>query len=789
MIFAEYDEKSAIEKGEKIRDIISQPLTVSQSINQRSLVLLTFQFNPQLISLLNAWHIIISEMQNISNKLKLLSNYCFSLSCITYNSIGYNPMVTVSQNDENPDVELENFFTNLYFEKCNLMNTTFIYNWIRPEMEKHQIQSSNNSYNVLRAHYPSVEPRNNYGYPMMNFVIFVNDKRTYDINGIYYGLEKLGLPPYITVMKNQMNGFNRESTVITKSVNDINIMTYILKDYLNKTVTTLTNANPISLYNVSDDITRMLTLLSCQFDELKQTCCECKKDYPISHYKDKRNGKPCKMCITCRDKSLNWRPKCKCAKDKKTPYFGMPGDKKAQYCRTCAPPGAVDILHRKCKGCPTDEKKSPSYNYEGQRPEYCNKCKLEGMINVKHSRCEKCTKGAVYGFLYEMKKRFCTEHAPQETINLRYMMCEVCEEVTASLGYPDEYPRWCQGCSPVGVVSLTHKLCEICNKTRPTYGLLCDMKVRWCEPCSPPNAINIADRNKLCIVCKEMIACFNYEGYNRGKYCSDCKPADAVNVMRKKCHCGIIANYNLAGHSPILCFQHRTEGMIVSPTRRCKIKSCTGLAIYGKDKREHCSQHKIEGDINFVERPCVNCGLEEVVDDKGFCGNCNPNDNRLEKKRENRVRDLFISQGIVFAYNRIYTGSNCSNYRPDFVFDPDTNKDMTKDHVVIVEVDEDQHKRHEQICERTRMFNVTQTFGGIPILWIRYNPDEFKHRDGNKSNLTQIEKEAHLLEWIRYALRRPPKKLLEVIYLNYDGCSDRMDESNVSSLDLQDFRT
>ena len=70
------------------------------------------------------------------------------------------------------------------------------------------------------------------------------------------------------------------------------------------------------------------------------------------------------------------------------------------------------------------------------------------------------------------------------------------------------------------------------------------------------------------------------------------------------------------------------------------------------------------------------------------------------------------------------------------------------------------------------MVNISQTYGGKPVFWIRYNPDSFKLPDGTPSTITDSQREAHLLEWVTFAHQYIPKEYVEVIYLFYDGCSN-----------------
>jgi hypothetical protein len=85
---------------------------------------------------------------------------------------------------------------------------------------------------------------------------------------------------------------------------------------------------------------------------------------------------------------------------------------------------------------------------------------------------------------------------------------------------------------------------------------------------------------------------------------------------------------------------------------------------------------------------------------------------------------------LKYKHNKVPNGTKCGRERPDFVF-------KFVDRIVILEVDENQHKSYPEECERIRMFNITQSFGGKPVFWIRYNPDSFKSKNEKqkKSNI------------------------------------------------------
>ncbi len=80
------------------------------------------------------------------------------------------------------------------------------------------------------------------------------------------------------------------------------------------------------------------------------------------------------------------------------------------------------------------------------------------------------------------------------------------------------------------------------------------------------------------------------------------------------------------------------------------------------------------------------------------------------------------------------------------------------------------------------MINLTQSFGGIPVFWIRYNPDSFHHSNGSPASISQKRRQQHLCEWVRFVATRKAQELGAVIYLFYDGCDTSSDEKDIQTL-------
>ncbi len=70
----------------------------------------------------------------------------------------------------------------------------------------------------------------------------------------------------------------------------------------------------------------------------------------------------------------------------------------------------------------------------------------------------------------------------------------------------------------------------------------------------------------------------------------------------------------------------------------------------------------------------------------------------------------------------------CGRYRPDFAYEGHA-------HVVILEFDEYQHSDRLQACELKRMGDVSMGYGGRPVHWVRFNPDDYHviGSDGRKT--------------------------------------------------------
>lgn len=271
-------------------------------------------------------------------------------------------------------------------------------------------------------------------------------------------------------------------------------------------------------------------------------------------------------------------------------------------------------------------------------------------------------------------------------------------------------------------------------------------------------------QNNRC--CKR--AYFNFEGETKAIYCSEHKEPNMVDIKHKRCKhsgCNTRAWCGIPGKQPSSCAVHKTEGMLKHPRSGCKINKCKKLALYGYTKQLHCEEHKLEDEYNLVEQRCIDCELLDILDENNYCSDCGDfKFKRIYLAKQKEIKAfLDVNKKKYELYDKAVDRS-CGLERPDFLFDAPTHK-------IILEVDENQHSNYE--CEKTRMINISQTIG-MPVIFLRYNPDKFKGTKISKSKRQKI-----LLEWLDHCTTLSPNKpedFLRVIKLFYNGYK----EGNVS---------
>ena len=497
--------------------------------------------------------------------------------------------------------------------------------------------------------------------------------------------------------------------------------------------------------------------------------------------------KRCNCCIQQR------KPKKLCIhiNCKTRPSYALEGER-PEYCKLHSFVGYINVNHKKCKesGC----KSQPSYGLEGERAEYCKKHSLVGYIDVTHKTCKEpgCKTQPNYG-KEGQRPEYCKKHSPTDYIDVTHKTCKEPGCKTRPIYGKEGQAEYCKKHSLVDYIDVNHKKCkEPGCKTQPCYGL--EGQAEYCKLHSLLGYVDVVNKT-----CKEP-GCKTRPNYGKegesAEYCKLHSPTGYIDVTHTTCQeCTARATYAFPSiknviqtqlNKPTHCSKHKQDGMIIIKT--CCYNTCRNSALYGIDKPIHCEDHKDNDDIDLVERECKGCTSIGTVDVNGMCwAYCVPTTiyNKQHKKfqtlKQNRIEALLkkeISMDLLCVDKVI--DSSCSLRRPDFVYDVGS-------HIVIIEVDEKagaklSYHKEESEKEHIRMFEISNSFEGRPLIFIRYNPDSF-YINNNLKKPPMEKRELLLIKWINKALIYEdfPKNesyfpTVLTVYLYYNNYDERVCE-------------
>ncbi len=398
-----------------------------------------------------------------------------------------------------------------------------------------------------------------------------------------------------------------------------------------------------------------------------------------------------------------------------------------KYCKLHKSDEMIDITH---KFCEFDNCFSRAlFGFEYDKVQYCNKHKQENMLNIYGRRCSfiGCIKYPSFG-TFGSKEYYCYDHKTNDMeINFNKKCIHPLCKKFPIFNYKNMLPQYCLTHKLDNMIDVVHKLCEVEN---------CNFR-----------------------------ATFDFKNMS-GKYSKIHKLDGMISIVNRLCDiCSIRAKYGKPGKKVTKCYTHREPGMITQPTKKCL--ECKNIAIYGKNnKLYHCETHKTEDEQNYVDSKCISCGLQMILDNENKCEYCTPlSFNKYYTHKQNElVKYLSLNGFIGTTVDKTINNGECGKERPDIVFD-------LNDKIIIVECDEHQHKQYSIECEQTRMKNIGQMFGGTPVYFIRWNPDNYRTLDNKimKPNKKRLNTLLDLLINIKMNRIKLPIALVSVFYMYYDN--------------------
>jgi plastocyanin len=385
------------------------------------------------------------------------------------------------------------------------------------------------------------------------------------------------------------------------------------------------------------------------------------------------------------------------------------------------------------------------------------------MVDVISKTCihEGCKKQPTFNVEGETKALFCSIHKKEGMVNVRSKTC-------------------------------IHEGC----KKQPTFNVEGETKALFCSIHKKEDMVDVISKTCIHEGCKKQPT-FNVEGETKALFCSIHKKEGMVNVKHKTCiheGCKKQPTFNVEGETKALfCSIHKKEDMVNVISKTCIHEGCKKQPTFnveGETKALFCSIHKKEGMEDVIHKTCKSEWCSTIVKERydGYCLYCymhlfpDKPVSRNYKTKEYAVVEYIKTKfpTLNWIADKIINGG-CSKRRPDLLLDLFYQ-------IVIVEIDENQHIDYDCSCENRRIMDLSQDLGHRPIIFIRFNPDDYE-KNGivitscwgqNKKGICVVKKskkdewtqrlnvlEYHINYWIKP--ENKTNKIIEIIQLFYDA--------------------
>jgi hypothetical protein len=405
------------------------------------------------------------------------------------------------------------------------------------------------------------------------------------------------------------------------------------------------------------------------------------------------------------------------------------------------------------------------YNYQNEQiPIYCRKHKSENMIVMYQRRCQfkGCTKRSTFALPGE-KSKFCAEHKENGMINDTYRIRRIHNSCRAN------------GCEKI-----------------PVFNFATEKRGKYCKEHKLENMVNVKDKHCQHENCTTRPS-FGFPNTRTSLFCFAHKKEGMIQLHCDYCQhegCTIQASYGFPNGKRQFCTEHKEENMIHLHSNKCEFEECPLIPNFnfeGETKGRFCLSHKDEEMIDVVSPKCKTplCGKIVGTKHKGYCLRCFfhlfPDEPvyRNYKTKEKAIGDFIkkIFNKYLWTFDKKIKGGS-SNRRPDIFLNLGSC-------IIVIEVDENQHVNYDTICENRRLMEISLDVGHKPIIFIRFNPDDYISDDEkiascweiNKLGVCRVPKHKEK-EWgerlntlkttVEYCIKNKTTKTIEVVHLFYD---------------------
>jgi hypothetical protein len=283
---------------------------------------------------------------------------------------------------------------------------------------------------------------------------------------------------------------------------------------------------------------------------------------------------------------------------------------------------------------------------------------------------------------------------------------------------------------------------EGCTKG-PSYGVEYTTKRLYCATHKKDGMVNVIKRKK----CE----------HNRQKsQCKDCSGSCICEHNKRKSQCKDCGGGSICEHNKLKsqCKDCGGSRICEHNKRKSDCKDCGGSSICEHNKYK--AQCKDCGGSSICEHnkrksECKNCGGSKLCKSSwcstrvtkkydGYCFYCYINmfpDKPVA--RNYKTKEYSVVEYVKTTFSQFdwttdkKVQDGCSKRRPDLLLDLGYQ-------IIICEVDENQHIDYDCSCENKRIMELSQDLGHRPIVFIRFNPDDYILKTRNITSCWELDK-------------------------------------------------
>jgi hypothetical protein len=285
-------------------------------------------------------------------------------------------------------------------------------------------------------------------------------------------------------------------------------------------------------------------------------------------------------------------------------------------------------------------------------------------------------------------------------------------------------------------------------------------------------------------------------------YCRDCNGLAFCKHGKKKFSCRECDGSALCEHDKRKdrCRECGGSAYCEHGIQKQRCRPCHGTQICEHNKQKSscrlCDGSSFCKSHGKFKTLCKECGGSQLCKSpwceskknkkfNDYCLRCFVNlypDVKISRNYKTKEKDVVLRVIESFPnftwVNDKKVSNGCSLRRPDLLLDLGS-------HIIIIEVDENRHTDYDCSCEHKRLMQISQDVGHRPIVFIRFNPDEYV-KDNKKitscwkmntstglfyvpvSKTEEWSKRIEILkETINYWVSNPTEKTVEIIELFY----------------------